>query len=126
MVMPYTSNMPLINPADVNVMPQQGLYSQQMPGMNTDVMQQAQMMPNQYPGSNQAIMDRVAAADQAKNQMDAYRMMAQGIQGMGRGMQMQMPSGNTAQIFRDQSRPQFAGYAGSPQQQMAMALRNRG
>lgn len=126
MVQPYASNMSLIKPSDYNVMPQQGLYSQPMLGMNTDVMQQAQMMPNQYPDSNQAIMDRVAAADQAKNQMDAYRIMAQGIQGMGRGMQQQMPSGNTAQIMRDQSRPQFAGYVGSPQQQMAMALRNRG
>lgn len=61
-----------------------------------------------------------------RSNLDAYRIMAQGIQGMGRGMQQPMPSGNTAQIMRDQSRPQFAGYVGSPQQQMAMALRNRG
>ena len=56
------------------------------------------------------------------NQMDAYKMMAQGIQGMGRGMQqgMQQP---TQQIIRDQNQFRFAG---NPQQQMAQALRNRG
>lgn len=54
------------------------------------------------------------------NQMQAYKMMAQGIQGMGKGMQM--PSGNTAQIIRDQNQFRFAG---TPQQQMAQALRRR-
>lgn len=93
-----------------------------IPGMNNEVMQQAKMMPNQYPGSGQEIADKVAAADQAKGQMDAYKMMAQGMQGMGRNMQMQMPSGNTAQIMRDQNQFRFAG---TPQQQMASALRRR-
>ena len=93
-----------------------------IPGMNNEVMEQAKMMPNQYPSSGQEIADKVAAADQAKGQMDAYKMMAQSMQGMGRGMQMQMPSGNTAQIMRDQNQFRFAG---TPQQQMAQALRNR-
>lgn len=64
------------------------------------------------------------------SEMERYRIMAQGLQGMGRGMQQQ-PLQNTSQIIPDKSRPQFAGYAGggqamNPQQQMAMALRNRG
>ena len=95
---------------------------QAIPGMNMDMMNSARMMPNQYPGSGQEIADKVAAADQAKGQMDAYKMMAQGVQGMGRNMQMQMPSGNTAQIMRDQNQFRFAG---TPQQQMAQALRRR-
>ena len=57
------------------------------------------------------------------SEMDMYRMASGALQGMGRNMQMQMPSGNTAQIMRDQN--QFR-YAGNPQQQMAMALRQRG
>ena len=60
---------------------------------------------------------------QDNRDMAAYQMMAKGLQGMGRGMQQGFPSANTAQIMRDQSRPQFVG---SPQQQMAQALRNRG
>ena len=58
----------------------------------------------------------------AQDKMAAYRMMAQGMQNMGRGMQQQMPSGNTAQIMRDQNQFRFAG---TPQQQMANALRRR-
>lgn len=130
----YSTGMSLINPQDVKGLLGAGLPqglrndmmnmpSQMMPGMNNDVMQQAKMMPNQYPGSGQEIADKVAAADQAKSNMDAYKIMAQGIQGMGRGMQMQMPSGNTAQIIRDSNQFRFAG---TPQQQMAQALRQRG
>ena len=129
----YSTGMSLVNPQDVKgllgaALPQDlrnnmmNLPNQMMPGMNNDVMQQAQMMPNQYPGSGQEMMDKVNAADQAKGQMDAYKMMAQGIQGMGRGMQQQMPSPNTAQIMRDQNQFRFAG---TPQQQMAQALRRR-
>ncbi len=91
-------------------------------GMNQDAMQGAKMMPNQYPGSTQELADKMVAADENKRNMDAMRMMAQGVQGMGRGMQMQMPSGNTAQIMRDQNQFRFAG---TPQQQMAQALRRR-
>ena len=63
------------------------------------------------------------AGTDAKN-MEAYRMMARGIQGMNR--QQAFPSGNTAQIIRDNNQFRFAGYQGTPQQQMANALRNRG
>ena len=49
-------------------------------------------------------------------------MAAGALQRMGRGMQQQMPSGNTAQIMRDQNQFRFAG---TPQQQMANALRRR-
>lgn len=116
--MQFTPNAPLVNPADLNLMQSGGIYNQFIPGMNMDVMRQAQMMPNQMPNS-------MTMPQNGQSQMDAYKMMAQGIQGMGRNMQQGMPSGNTAQIMRDQSRPQFAGYVGSPQQQMAQALRNR-
>ena len=129
----YSTGMSLINPQDVKgllgaALPQDlrnnmmNLPNQMMPGMNNDVMQQAQMMPNQYPGSGQEMMDKVNAADQAKGQMDAYKMMAQGVQNTARNMQMPMPSGNTAQIMRDQNQFRFAG---TPQQQMAQALRRR-
>ena len=56
------------------------------------------------------------------SEMDMYRMATGALQRMGRGMQQQMPSGNTAQIMRDQNQFRFAG---TPQQQMANALRRR-
>ena len=77
------------------------------------------MQPDQSQQAEQQQQDS-AMSDQDK--MAAYRMMAQGIQGTGRGMQMQMPSGNTAQIIRDNNQFRFAG---TPQQQMANALRRR-
>jgi hypothetical protein len=89
-------------------------------GMNQDAMQAAKMLPNQYPGSGQEMADKLAAAGQDKRNLDAMKMMAQGVQSLGRGMAM--PSGNTAQIIRDQNQFRFAG---NPQQQMAQALRNR-
>ena len=134
----YSTGMSLINPNDVKgllgaALPS-GLRNDMMDmagnavdqyrnlGMNTDAMQGAQAMPNQYPGSGQEMADKMIAADESKRNMDAMRMMAQGVQGMGRGMQMQMPSGNTAQIIRDNNQFRFAG---TPQQQMANALRRR-
>ena len=66
--------------------------------------------PNQPPGMSE---------------MDMYRMAAGALQGMGRGMQQQMPSGNTAQIMRDQNQFRFAGMQQNPQM-LAQALRNRG
>ena len=76
------------------------------------------------PQNPQQAANLVAPQDnQAMSKMDVYRMMAQGIQGMGKGMQQQMPSANTAQIIRDQNQFRFAG---TPQQQMAQALRKRG
>ena len=133
----YSTGMSLINPNDVK-----GLLGAGLPpslrndmmdmagnaidqyrnlGMNTGVMQGAQAMPNQYPGSGQEMADKMAAADESRNNMAAMRTMAQGMQGIGRN-QMQMPSGNTAQIIRDQNQFRFAG---TPQQQMAQALRRR-
>lgn len=91
-------------------------------GMNQEAMPGGSMyMKNQYPGSGQEMADKMAAADESRNNMAAMRIMAQGIQGMGRN-QMAMPSGNTAQIIRDSNQFRFAG---NPQQQMAQALRNR-
>jgi hypothetical protein len=133
----YSTGMSLINPNDVKgllgaALPS-GLRNDMMDmagnaidqyrnlGMNTGVMQGAQAMPNQYPGSGQEMADKMIAADESKRNMDAMRMMAAGIQGMGRN-QMTMPSGNTAQIIRDSNQFRFAG---TPQQQMANALRNR-
>jgi hypothetical protein len=91
-------------------------------GMNQDAMQGGSMyMKNQYPGSSQEMADKMAASDQEKRNLNAMKLMAAGVQGMGRN-QMAMPSGNTAQIIRDQNQFRFAG---TPQQQMAQALRNR-
>ena len=59
------------------------------------------------------------------SEMDMYRMASGALQGMGRGMQQQMPSGNTAQIMRDQNQFRFAGMQQNPQM-LAQALRNRG
>lgn len=117
----YSSNMSLINPQDVQGLMGSALPNQSIPGMNMDVMRQAQMMPNQMTAPQQGM--------NPQDKMAAYRMMAGALQGMA--PRQQIPSGNTAQIMRDQSRPQFAGYIGggqvmNPQQQMAMALRNRG
>ena len=56
----------------------------------------------------------------AMDKMAAYRMMAGALQGMA--PRQQMPSGNTAQIIRDNNQFRFAG---TPQQQMANALRRR-
>lgn len=85
-----------------------------------------QEMLSQPMTQQQPMQDPMAAYQDQMRQQKMYEIMGKGIQGMGRSMQQPMPSGNTAQIMRDQSRPQFAGYVGSPQQQMAMALRNRG
>ena len=110
----YSSNMSLINPADLNVMNtgMGGMYGAAMPGMNNELMGLAKALPNQ-----------AATQPTGMSEMDMYRMAAGALQGMGRGMQTQMPSGNTAQIMRDQNQFRFAG---TPQQQMAQALRNRG
>ena len=110
----YSSNMSLINPADLNVMNtgMGGMYGSAMPGMNNELMGLAKALPNQ-----------AATQPTGMSEMDMYRMASGALQGMGRNMQMQMPSGNTAQIIRDNN--QFR-YAGNPQQQMAMALRQRG
>ena len=110
----YSSNMSLINPADLNVMNtgMGGMYGAAMPGMNNELMGLAKALPNQ-----------AATQPTGRSEMDMYRMAAGALQRMGRGMQQQMPSGNTAQIMRDQNQFRFAG---TPQQQMAQALRNRG
>ena len=124
-IMPeYTSNMSLVAPQDANLMQNQGLYNQYPQGMNPEMMQAGQM----FMGQNQTqqpmtFEQKMQAMQDQQNRQNAYKMMAQGIQGMGRNMQMQMPSGNTAQIMRDQNQFRFAG---TPQQQMAQALRNRG
>ena len=111
----YSSNMSLINPADLNVMNtgMGGMYGSAMPGMNNELMGLAKGLPNQAQQMTQP---------QGMSEMDMYRMASGALQGMGRGMQMQMPSGNTAQIIRDQNQFRFAG---TPQQQMANALRRR-
>lgn len=97
------------------------LYSQFMGSNQLQQETMGQPMIQQQP-----TQDPMAAYQDQMRQQKMYEIMGKGIQGMGRSMQQPMPSGNTAQIMRDQSRPQFAGYVGSPQQQMAMALRNRG
>lgn len=70
----------------------------------------------------QPMQDPMQQYMEQMRQQKAMQMMGQGIANMGKGMQQPMPSGNTAQIMRDQN--QFR-YAGTPQQQMAQALRRR-
>jgi hypothetical protein len=60
-----------------------------------------------------------APQDNAMDKMAAYRMMSQGLQGMAPKQQMQQPQ---LQVMRDQNQFRFAG---TPQQQMAQALRRR-
>ena len=114
----YSSNMSLINPSDLNVMNtgMGGMYGAAIPGMNNELMGLAKGLPNQAQQMTQP---------QGMSEMDMYRMAAGALQGMGRGMQQQMPSGNTAQIMRDQNQFRFAGMQQNPQM-LAQALRNRG
>ena len=111
----YSSNMSLINPADLNVMNtgMGGMYGAAIPGMNMDVMQGAKMLPNQMtaPQDGMSNMDK----------MSMMKMAAGALQNLA--PRQQMPSGNTAQIIRDSNQLRFAG---TPQQQMAQALRRRG
>ena len=130
----YSSNMSLMNPQDTNVMQPNGMYGNNQAwgnyGMNTQAMDSAQMLPNQMPTQPTpieqkqptTIEQKMAEMQQQQRQANAYKIMGQGIANMGKGMQMQMPSGNTAQIMRDQNQFRFAG---TPQQQMAQALRRR-
>ena len=74
----------------------------------------------QQTSPGQDFMRQAMEAQQNQKNMEAYKMIAQGIQGMA--PRQQMPSGNTAQIIRDQNQFRFAG---NPQQQMAQALRRR-
>ena len=101
-----------------------GAYGAMLPdGMKQGMMSQLPMgMMNR---DGQAFMGRqpMEAPEQGMDQMAMMKMAGQAMQGFGRGMQQQMPSGNTAQIIRDSNQFRFAG---SPQQQMAQALRQRG
>ena len=115
----YSSNMSLINPADLNVMNtgMGGMYGSAMPGMNNELMGLAKALPNQAQQMTQP---------QGMSEMDMYRMAAGALQGMGKNQQpQQMPSGNTAQIIRDSNQFRFAGMQQNPQM-LAQALRNRG
>ena len=104
-------NMPMSSPQV-----QQGL------GNQPDMSQMAMGGQNpSTPMQNPAMQSPMAIMEEQKRRQEAFKMMAQGVQGMGRGQQqgIQQP---TQQILRDQN--QFR-YAGNPQQQMAQALRNR-
>ena len=87
---------------------------------------QGQMQPQamQAPQAmqNDAVQQRITEMKAQQDQANAYKMMGQGIQNYSKGMQMPMPSANTAQIMRD---PNQFRMAGTQQQQMAQALRNR-
>ena len=135
----YSSNMSLVNPQDVG-----GLLGAALPqGLRNDMMNipsqalqmggqagvpyMAGMMKPEAMNAPQAMqqpqaMQRPEAMSQG-DQMATYRMMAGALQGMARPQQM--PSGNTAQIIRDNNQFRFAGQQQNPQQQMAQALRRR-
>jgi len=99
-----------------------GIYGSALPGgMKQDMMSQLPMgMVNR---DGQMMMGQqqpmTAPQNNAMDQMAAYRMVAQGLQGMAPKQQMQQPQ---LQIMRDQNQFRFAG---TPQQQMAQALRRR-
>ncbi len=100
-----------------------GAYGALLPeGMKQNMMQMPMGMMNR---NGQAFVGKpqMEAPEQGMDKMTMMKMAGQAMQGFGRGMQQQMPSGNTAQIMRDQNQFRFAG---TPQQQMAQALRQRG
>ena len=61
---------------------------------------------------------------QGMSSSDMMKMASMAMQGMNRGQQA--PQAPTQQIIRDSNQFRFAGMQQNPQQQMAMALRNRG
>ena len=95
---------------------------QNIPGIGYgNMMAEGQSLPNQQP--QQQMQDPMAQYQEQMRRQQMYKMMGQGLMGAGKNMQMQMPSGNTAQIIRDQGGPRMQQ---NPQQQMAQALRRRG
>lgn len=104
-------NQPQAQPAQAT-QPAQSPMQNPMQGQ----MQQPQAM------QNDPVQQQMAAMQEQQNQANAYKMMGQGIQNYARGMQQPMPSGNTAQIIRDQGGPRMQG---NQQQQMAQMLRRR-
>ena len=109
----------LVAPQDANVMQQPTFGAS--PELNKAGWNYGQPL-----GQPQSAEDKMAAMMQAdqeqRRQQAAMGIMAKGIQGMAQGMKQQMPSANTAQIIRDNNQFRFAG---TPQQQMANALRRR-
>ena len=137
----YSSNMSLVNQQDVG-----GLLGAALPqGLRNDMMNipsqalqlggqagvpyMAGLVKPETMNAPQAMQQPEAmqrpdamAQPSGMSQMDMYRMAAGALQGLGKGMQQPMPSANTAQIIRDNNQFRFAG---TPQQQMASALRRR-
>ncbi len=124
-------NMSLVNPQDA-----MGIYGAALPaGMKQDMysqlgqqflnqpqaMQQPQQMQAPQQVQNDPVAQRMAQAQEQQRNQAAMKMMGQGIANMGRN-QMAMPSGNTAQIMRDQGGPRMQG---NQQQMMAQMLRRR-
>lgn len=128
----YTSNMSLIRPEDAVPLIGAGLPS----GFRSSLLDAAGvsntngfMSAIKNPMSPEGIANINANAEAAKaatpdspgmSVMDMYRMASGALQGMGRNMQMQMPSGNTAQIIRDNNQFRFAE---TPEQKLAKLLR---
>lgn len=94
------------------------MYGAALPaGMKGDMMSQVGQQMLNRPEAMQA--PQAMTQPQGMNQMDMYRMAAGALQGMApKQTQMQNP----VQIMRDTNQFRFAG---TPQQQMAQALRNR-
>ena len=88
----------------------------------------AGMMQNFQQGVTQTtpgqdLMRQAMEAQKGKDQMEMYKMAAGALQNLA--PRQQMPSGNTAQIMRNQNQFRFAGMQQNPQM-LAQALRNRG
>ena len=107
----------LVAPQDANVMQQPTFGAS--PELN-----KAGWSYGQQIGQPQSAEDKMAAMMQSQEEKQrnqrAMDIMARGIQNMA--PRAQFPSGNNAQIIRDNNQFRFAG---TPQQQMAQALRNR-
>ncbi len=105
----YSSNMSLVNPQDAQGLFSGGMKAWEQLGMNPEAMQAAQMLPNQ----------QMTMPEQGMDKMAMMKMAGQALQGFA--PRQQMPQ-QKIDIIRDQNQFRFAG---TPQQQMAQALRRR-
>lgn len=103
-------------------MPQSSMPLQMYPQESMMGNAQYNQLMNAQQAPQQPMQDPMAQYQEQMRRQKAMQMMGQGIANMGRGMQQPMPSGNTAQIIRDQGGPRMQG---NQQQQMAQMLRRR-
>ncbi len=103
-------------------MPQSSMPLQMYPQQSMMGNPQYNQLMNAQQAPQQPMQDPMQQYMEQMRRQKAMQMMGQGIANMGRGMQQPMPSGNTAQIMRDQGGPRMQG---NQQQMMAQMLRRR-